>query len=213
MNEFIVGSLDPSEVIDSPMFQWSNLDTWTFVIAAIAVVVSVVAVVITARSAKAADESARAAKEQTEIQRQVRIDSAQPYVWADIKGNSNHTDGLDVVIGNSGPTVATNVRVDIQPPLPLAVIPYEETQASFERLREGIQALPPGRQIIWSIGDGGLIYSSSENHRHVFTIRADGPFGPVPELIYVIDIEDFIKSDARPSGSLHIIARAIEGLK
>lgn len=190
-----------------------NLDTWTLVIAVIAVVVSIVAVVITARSARAADESAKAAKEQTEIQRQVRIDSAQPYVWVDIRGNSDHEVGLDVVIGNSGPTVATNVRVDIQPPLPLTVIPHEETQTALDRLREGIQALPPGRQLVWSIGDGGSIYSSSENHRHTFTIRADGPFGPVPELVYDIDIEDFINSDARPTGSLHIIARAIEGLK
>src|ERR1039457_6805433 len=37
------------------------------------------------RSASAADRSSAAAEEQTKIQRQLRIDSAQPYVWADVR--------------------------------------------------------------------------------------------------------------------------------
>jgi hypothetical protein len=109
--------------------------------------------------------------------------------------------GLDLVIGNSGATVATNARVDIQPPSPLTVIQHEDTEAALAHLRDsGIQALPPSRELRWAIGDGGSIYSSSDNHRHTFVIRADGPFGPVPELVYDIDFEDFITANAELVG-------------
>ena len=53
--------------------------------------------------------AAKAAKDQTKIQRQLRIDAAQPYVWIDLRENTKVGSTLMLVIGNSGPTVATNV--------------------------------------------------------------------------------------------------------
>lgn len=156
--------------------------------------------------------SAKAAKDQTEIQKQLRRDAAQPYIWADIRGNGDQGGGLDLVIGNSGPTVATNVRVKIVPPLPVTSIPPDYTEAAFTRLQEGIQALPPGREMIWSIGHGGSIMAAEADHAHTFTIDGTGPFGPIEPLSYVIDIGDFITTDDRPEGSLHQVRVGLDAV-
>jgi len=39
------------------------------------------------QSTRAANRAARAADEQTKIQQQLRIEAAQPYVWADVRGD------------------------------------------------------------------------------------------------------------------------------
>jgi hypothetical protein len=40
-----------------------------------------------------AERAARAAEEQTRIQRQLRLDAAQPYVWADVRPDAEHEHG------------------------------------------------------------------------------------------------------------------------
>jgi hypothetical protein len=59
--------------------------------------------------------SVRAAKDQTAIQRQLRIDAAQPYVWADVRTDPESGILLDLAVGNSGPTIATNVTALLYP--------------------------------------------------------------------------------------------------
>lgn len=50
-----------------------------------AVVIAAVSVFFAMRAAKAARDQTVIAREQTDIAIQVRKDSAQPYVWADIR--------------------------------------------------------------------------------------------------------------------------------
>ncbi len=89
-----------------------NAGDWVAVAAA---VIALAAVWYSRRSAGAADRSAVAVEEQTAIQRQIRIDAAQPYVWADVRSDDESGVLLNLVVGNSGPTVATNVRIKIDP--------------------------------------------------------------------------------------------------
>ncbi len=77
-----------------------------------AVIVAAAALYFTGLSARAAGRAAAAAEEQSKIQRQLRIDAAQPYVWVDVRPDEAGT-LLNLVIGNSGPTVATNVHIRI----------------------------------------------------------------------------------------------------
>jgi hypothetical protein len=71
-----------------------NLETWVAIGAAL---ISVVAAVFNFRSTQAAEREAHAAEEQTQIQRELRVDAAQPYVWADIRPDDAVGNRLNVV--------------------------------------------------------------------------------------------------------------------
>lgn len=108
--------------------------------------------------------SAISANTQTKIQRQLRIDAAQPYVWADIRPDESVGVILNVVVGNSGPTVATNVRVTVDPPLPRIDQFNERIDRVEHRLAEGLKSLAPGRQLRWPLGQGFAL------------VNKDGPY-------------------------------------
>jgi hypothetical protein len=192
-----------------------DAQTWVAVIAAViaaaALYSSLLSTKAAQKAASATKEQADATKEQTEIQRQLRIDAAQPYVWADIRQDSEAGILLNLVVGNSGPTVAKNVRVQIEPPLP-TIEQLKESAIAQERLASGISSLPPGRIHTWLLGQGFNLLSENGPQRHTFTVYADGPFGPVPPVSYIVDLADWRGQVARAAGSLNQISNAIEGL-
>lgn len=87
-------------------------------VAVIALIFSIRSTIASERAAKSAERAAKAAEAQAEIQLQIQIATAQPYVWVDVREDDSQGTLLDLVIGNSGPTVATNIRARIDPPLP-----------------------------------------------------------------------------------------------
>jgi hypothetical protein len=87
-----------------------DAQTWVAIAAA---VIAVIALYFNAQYTRAADRAVRSAEAQTKIQQQLRIDAAQPYIWVDVRPDDVTGTLLNLVIGNSGPTVATNVRVQI----------------------------------------------------------------------------------------------------
>lgn len=157
--------------------------------------------------------AAKAAKDQTKIQRQVRIDAAQPYIWADIRPETGQAGLLRLEVGNSGPTVATNVRIRTSVPLPSAGERFEEKARIVERrLASGIESLAPGRVLAWTLGVAHQVVAVEGNPPCVFTIDAEGPFGPMETLTYAVNIDDIRQTDARAAGSLHLVKESIEGL-
>lgn len=187
--------------------------------AAVAALAAVILLYYTRKSARAAqratnaaERSAKAAEQQTEIQRQLRIDAAQPYVWVDIRPDEVTSVLLNLVIGNSGPTVATNVRVSIDPPLPAIEQLRDRVQTAQDLLARGIKSLPPGRTLVWPLGQGFNILGGSGPQVHTFTIEAEGPFGPVPAQAYPLDLSDWNGVMHRPAGSLDQVATAIVNL-
>jgi hypothetical protein len=185
-----------------------NVGTWVAIAAAF---IAVVAVYFNARSSQAAIRAAGAAEEQTKIQRQLRIDAAQPYVWVDVRPDDVTGRLLNLVIGNSGPTIATNVRIRVDPPLPAIDELKERATAAQSRLAEGISSLPPGRILSWPLGQGFNLLVGSDSQAHTFTINADGPFGPVPPLTYIIDLSDLRGTLDRPS-ALYQLTEAVRDL-
>jgi hypothetical protein len=119
---------------------WVNVETW---IAIFAAVIALVALYFNRQSTQAAVRAVDAVEEQTDIQRQLRIDAAQPYVWVDIRADEAQGTRLNLVIGNSGPTVATKVRVKADPALPGSAQFRGGVQTAQAILTEGIESLPP----------------------------------------------------------------------
>ena len=80
------------------------------------------------------------------------------------------------------------------------------------RLRTGIQSLPPGRTIEWSLGPSATIVGEDRSLVTIAVVTANGPHGPLPVLTYPIDVQDFRESSDNPSGSLHQIRRSVDEL-
>jgi len=185
-----------------------NAQTWVAIAAA---VIAVIALYFNAQYTRAADRAACSAEAQTKIQQQLRIDAAQPYVWVDVRPDDVTGTLLNLVIGNSGPTVATNVRVQIEPSLPAIDQLRERAQAAQARLADGIRSLAPGRTITWPLGQGFNLLHTDGPQVHTFTVTADGPFGAVPSQTYIIDLADLRGSLDRPA-PLHQLAKVVEEL-
>jgi hypothetical protein len=164
------------------------------------------------RSADAAERAAAEAEQQTEIQMQLRKDAAQPYVWVDVRPDDVTDVLLNLVIGNSGPTIAQNVRATIDPPLEAIDQLKDRAETAQDLLTRGISSLPPGRTLVWPLGQGFNILAEGRPKKHTITVTADGPFGPVPPLTYVLDLMDYKGHMHRPVGSLHLLTKAIENI-
>lgn len=183
------------------------------VVSVIAVVVALASAVFAASSVKHARRSADAAEAQVAGMRESNTAAAQPYVWADVRSAEDQSMLVDLVVGNSGSTVAQNVHVEFDPPLPIADGGHEQlTAQAMERLRGGLRSLAPGKVLYWHLGSGPIVLETDQPQVHRVTVTADGPFGPVPPLAYEIDLSDFRESNNRPSGTLHRLTRAVDGV-
>jgi hypothetical protein len=180
-------------------------------IAAAALVFSIRSAIASERAARAAERAAKAADAQTEIQQQIQVAAAQPYVWADVREDDSQGVLLDLVVGNNGPSVAMNVRARIEPPFP-SIPELEESALAQQQLAEGISSILPGAMIRWHLGQGFNLVKPDGQQQHKITITADGPFGPIPPLTYVVDLANLRGQPVQPQGSLHLLTKAVERL-
>ncbi|MCW3158597.1 hypothetical protein [Micropruina sonneratiae] len=119
---------------------------------------------------------------------------------------------LQIVVANSGPTMAQNVQVIIDPPLqPEAQFPGA-VEAAQRRLAEGIRSLAPGRRIEWSAGRGFDVLGDDSPHVHKITVTADGPHGPITPLVFEVNLSDWREGRDAPDGSLHLVRTSITDL-
>jgi hypothetical protein len=151
-------------------------------------------------------EQAKNAKRQTDLQQRMHEDAAQPYVWADLRPTDDRMHLMRLLVCNDGPTVATDVLVTFDPPLPRK-LRAEEVQAEYR-----IAAMPPGRRMSWSLNTGPDWIQGSSPKRFTVTITATGPFGPVTPNVYELDVDEYRGVDATPPGTLYGIDRAIKDL-
>lgn len=171
--------------------------------------VSTVAVAFVA--ALYAARAANAAKAQTAIQKQVREDAAQPYVWVDIRPDDESGGTFVLYLGNSGPTVATDIRVTFDPSLPLG--DTGSTAEAVDQLAKGISSLPPGRTMQWSLGVvNARINELTHPTGYVSRVVARGPFGELPVLQYAITLQDVRYNVVKPPGTMRGIAKSLDSL-
>ena len=70
-------------------------------------------------------------------------------------------------------------------------------------LARGIPSLPPGRTYTWPLGQGFNLISDDAPQEYTFTVEAEGPFGAIPVMAYVVDLAALKGVMERPTGSLH----------
>jgi len=159
-----------------------------------------------------ARSAAKTSVSQTRLQREIAEAAAQPYVWADIRGDRKQGTLINLMVGNSGPTIATSVRIEITPDLPSIRDDMPTSHVIDRRLKPGLKSLAPGAELIWPIGVSHEILGEDKSQVFVVRINAEGPYGPIPELFYEIDLADFRETADQPDGSLHLVRKAIEKL-
>lgn len=135
------------------------------------------------RSASAAEESRRISEQQLANAVRAQEAALQPYVWADLRPRDDGT-MLVFVVGNAGPTVATDVHITLLPPLE-EIVPdsrRERARLVSERLSNGLRSIPPGRTYMWNLDVGFAFFSEdATNAASDVTVRISG-VGPTGQL-------------------------------
>jgi hypothetical protein len=158
----------------------------------------------------AARDQVMAAQRQTEVQEQARRDAAQPYVVVDVDIHPAQGQLLQVVARNLGQSMARDVRVQFDPPLPKRL---GSDNSPFQALDRGLSYLPPGRSMSWSLGisfryfEDGAVPPVTQ-----ISVTCIGPFGPVEPLTYGISFEEFRHQSGLAVGNLHRVEQAIDKL-
>jgi hypothetical protein len=143
---------------------------------ALGAVVSILSLLVAGFSLIYVRRSAKASREQTRQQKQAAKDAAQPMLWVDMRGDDGQGQALVLLLGNSGPSIARNVKVvfDPAPPSTLDIKPI------LEILKQGIASLPPGRTMQWALGAAHNSSDWDAHNAYRVRIEAEGPFGLLP---------------------------------
>lgn len=190
---------------------------WVALGAAIVAVVALIWARAQAKSAKQQADSAKEqvalAKRQTEIQEQLYRDQQQPYIWVDYRVDPVSYWLVDLVIMNEGPTTARNVKVTFDPMVKRSGNLQKKDLDSLPGFIDGFSALPPGRELRWTLGSHVSIFEEASFTRHTVTIAFDGPFGPVEPYSYVLDFGDIRDAALRNPGNIAQVTTELKEIK
>lgn len=146
-----------------------------------------------------------AAQRQNDLQERARRDAAQPYVVVDVELHPAQGQLLQVVARNLGQTMARDVQVRFDPPLPKKLGPDD---GPFRALEQGLSYLPPGRSMSWNLGlSFGYYKEGTVPPVTQVTVTCVGPFGLVEPLVYGISFEEFRYQSGVAVGSLHRVEK------
>jgi hypothetical protein len=107
-----------------------------------------------------------------------------------------------LLLGNSGPSIARNVKVVFDPPPPATL----DIKPILEILKKGITSVPPGRTMQWTLGAAQNTSDWDAHNPYRVRIEAEGPFGAIEPLEYMISVDHLDGSHAAPPGNLHAVA-------
>jgi hypothetical protein len=169
---------------------------------ALGAAVSILSLMVAGFSLIYVRRSANALREQMKQQKQVAKDAAQPMLWVDVRGDDGQGQALVLLLGNSGPSIARNVKVVLDPAPPSTL----DIKPILEILKQGIASVPPGRTMQWALGAAHNSNDWDAHKAYRVRIDAEGPLGPIEPLEYVISVDDVHGSSAAPPGNLHAVA-------
>jgi hypothetical protein len=136
----------------------------------------------------AANRQVEAAVRQIEVAERAHREAAEPYVVVDIRPRTPGSMLLVLVIENLGTTLARDVRVSISPPL-RSSLGEDDAEAINAVLSRSITQLPPNGVLKYTLDTGfGLFGDPTIPRVYNVTVDANGPYGRVETLTYVIDL-------------------------
>ncbi|MFD3516321.1 hypothetical protein [Streptomyces sp. NPDC058657] len=162
-----------------------GIEGWSFVVAVLALFTAGW-VGIYARS------QAASARGQLEVAQQVRREQNEPYVLVTIRPQESTPGLLVLVVQNTGPTMARDVKITCSPDLSSS-IGDDVTEALQSALARTIAMLPPGQRLEY-LFDTGRRFQSDLPMVFEFTVEAQGPMGPVEPLHYVVDLHSLTEA-------------------
>ncbi|MFH8894494.1 hypothetical protein [Streptomyces sp. NPDC017949] len=161
-------------------------------------VVAVLAACISMRQAKHASGQVEAAEKQVTVARQqlqhaeaVHREQNEPYVVVDIQPDS--VGALVVVVQNIGSTIARNVRITVDPPLESSW-GEDLTQMLARALSRTFPMLPPRRKLHFLLDEQARFQRDDLPTAYTFTVRCEGPYGPVEDMEYVVDFGTYAET-------------------
>lgn len=153
-------------------------------------------------SVAAQNESLRLSREQLASAVAAQQAALQPYVWADLRPRDD-AGMLVLVVGNAGPTVATDVQLVFAPPL-RQIVPVDRAELADKiesKVGSGIGSVAPGRTFMWNLGVAFAFFPGTDAVPALeVTVTANGPSGRLDPVSYPIDLENLRHQAARPSG-------------
>ncbi|MEU3693197.1 hypothetical protein [Streptomyces narbonensis] len=159
-----------------------SADGWT-------VIIAVVAALIAVWQASIARGTAR---RQLKLSERIHREQNEPYVIVDIQPAPLHG-ALLLVIENTGPTVARDVRISCDPPLESGWAPRlgepDLTQVMQEVLGRPIPILPPHRRLTFLFDNNDRFRNALLSRVYTFTVDANGPEGKVETAQYIVDLD------------------------
>ncbi|MFI1472390.1 hypothetical protein [Streptomyces wuyuanensis] len=179
-------------------------------IAAASASVAVCAAGISGWQAKHAKNQVRAAEAQITVARQqlaqaervhqeqlahaerVHREQNEPYVVVDIQPRGTSA-VLVVVVENIGSTIARNVQIAVDPPIESGW--GDDVSEMLQRaLSHAFPMIPPGRRLEFLLDEQERFKNTDLPTAYTFTVRAEGPYGPMEEMQYLVDFGTYAES-------------------
>lgn len=158
--------------------------------------------------------SIEVAIEQTELQRAIAEESRAAVVWADVRPHPDSPDFLYLSVGNSGLSVAREVRVRIDPPIKGTSDAPERAKEVQDAARSGIASLVPGRTYEWRLGLAREIIQANLDQSGIrLTITWEDERGCTYGDTFPIRVSDVWMTAIVTRGSLKDVANAIKRMK
>jgi hypothetical protein len=147
--------------------------------------------------------------------RKLREEQAQPFVIVDFEPSSASNIFLDLVIKNTGQTLARDVKITFEPPLksayyssPGAPEQYDIMQAAI--IREGIPTLPPGKEFRIHFERMPDRFTSDLPRSYTATVRFSSNRRVERPLIYRLDLDIYFGTRHLTIYGTHHIAKAVD---
>jgi hypothetical protein len=146
--------------------------------------------------------------------RRLREAQAQPYVVVDVEPSIVTRRILNLVIRNTGQTLARDVKIRFEPPLQSTIDSDGFPPAKFKALTEGIPALPPGREYQIALDSAVDRAQSSLPDSYTVTVSFHDRDGkPLEDLTYVLDLAMFRSAPYVQERSVHDVAEELQRLR
>lgn len=154
------------------------------------------------------------AKHQVDLARKTREDQAQPFVVADFERSKAGRIFMDLVIRNTGTTIATNVKVVFDPPLESTLSSQTKFPlAEAPIITKGIPTLPPGREYRMLFEQMPDRHKSDLPRSYDAVVTFDDTFGKTHTMRYRLDLDIYYSHTNLEIYGEHDAAKALREIQ